>query len=81
MFLAIYLEFAQFSERNFGGIAIGKAASEVTTNFCPCGACRKNVFVGALEGTYFPYTLHHTPYTIHLFYMFMSFEGLFTALR
>lgn len=34
MFLAIYLEFATFSERNFGGIAVGKAASEVTTNFC-----------------------------------------------
>ncbi len=30
MFLAIYLEFATFSERNFGGIAVGKAASEVT---------------------------------------------------
>lgn len=34
MFLAIYLEFAKLSERNFGGIAVGKAASEVTTNFC-----------------------------------------------
>ena len=34
MFLAIYLEFATFSERNFGGIAVGKAASEITTNFC-----------------------------------------------
>lgn len=30
MFLAIYLEFATFSERNFGGIAVGKAASEIT---------------------------------------------------
>lgn len=30
MFLAIYLEFATFGERNFGGIAVGKAASEIT---------------------------------------------------
>ena len=37
MFLAIYLEFAKLSERNFEGIAVGKAASEVTTNFCLCG--------------------------------------------
>ena len=29
--LAIYLEFAKLSERNFGGIAVGKAASEGTT--------------------------------------------------
>ena len=37
MFWAIYLEFAKLSERNFEGIAVGKAASEVTTNFCPRG--------------------------------------------
>jgi len=29
----VLLSFAQFSERNFGGIAIGKAASEVTFHF------------------------------------------------
>ena len=60
MFLAIYLEFAQFSERNFGGIAIGKAASEVTTNFCPRGVPKKCV-CRCPRRYIFP--LHPTPYT------------------
>ena len=41
-----------------------------------CGACRKNAFVGALEGTT-NFCRSQPP----KFFMFLSFEGLFTASR